>query len=262
MKYKRKDKVSIIVVSLNTKKLFLKTINSILKQKYKNFEIIVVDGKSTDGTKEIILKKKKYFSNYIIEKDKGIYDAMNKGITKSNGEWIIFMNSGDIFFNRLVLEKILSKNLSKVDIIFGDTLIDHKFMSVYKKSNYFQKYTVMMPFCHQSSLVKSCILKKNRFNLNYKLSSDFNFFFNSYNRKLKFHKYNGVISKVQALGQSDINRQKVLTENIKIFYRKKFYYNILFLINFKNFELIKAIIKFCLPYNFVKYFLKFKYSKL
>ena len=61
MKYKKKFKVSIIVVSFNTKKLFLKTINSILNQKFKNFEIIVVDGKSTDGTREIILKKKKIF---------------------------------------------------------------------------------------------------------------------------------------------------------------------------------------------------------
>ena len=98
MKYKKKFKISIIVVSLNTKKLFLKTINSILKQKYKNFEIIVVDGKSSDGTQEIILKKKFLFSKYIIEKDKGIYHAMNKGIDLSNSEWTIFMNSGDIFF--------------------------------------------------------------------------------------------------------------------------------------------------------------------
>ena len=73
MKYKDKLKFSIIVVSLNTKKLFLKTINSILKQKYKNFEIIVVDGESIDGTQKIIFKKKKYFSKYLIEKDKGIW---------------------------------------------------------------------------------------------------------------------------------------------------------------------------------------------
>ena len=63
MKYKKKIKFSIIVVSLNTKKLFLKTINSILKQKYKNFEIIVVDGESIDGTQNIILKKKNIFQN-------------------------------------------------------------------------------------------------------------------------------------------------------------------------------------------------------
>ena len=74
-------KVSIIVVSLNTKKKFNKTINSILKQKYKNFEIVVIDGKSTDGTKEIIFKKEIYFK-ISDKKDKGIYNAMNKGLIK------------------------------------------------------------------------------------------------------------------------------------------------------------------------------------
>ena len=262
MKFKNKIKFSIIVVSLNTKKLFLKTINSILKQKYKNFEIIVVDGKSTDGTQNIILSKKKYFSKYLIEKDKGIYHAMNKGIVLSKGEWIIFMNSGDIFINKFVLEKISKKDLSKYDIIFGDTLIDQKFIKVYKKSNYFQKYTLTMPFCHQSSLVKLKYLKKNLFDLKYKLSSDFNFFLNSYLKEIKFFKYNGLISKIEASGQSDMNRQKVFNENIKIFYTKKSYLKIVFLVYYKIFEFIKTLVKFCLPFKLVKYVLKIKYYKL
>ena len=262
MKYKKKIKFSIIVVSLNTKKLFLKTINSILKQNYKNFEIIVVDGKSIDGTQNIILKKKKYFSKYIIERDKGIYHAMNKGISLSKGEWIIFMNSGDTFFSKLILENISKKNFTKFDVIFGDTLIDHKFMNVYSKSSYFQKYTVTMPFCHQSTLVKLKYLKNNKFNLRYKLSSDFNFFLNSYSKRKLFFRYNKPISKVEASGQSDVNRQKVLTENIKIFYIKKSYLNILFLIYLKIFEFIKTLIKFFLPNKLIEYAYKIKYYKL
>ena len=186
---------------------------------------------------------------------------MNKGIALSKGEWIMFMNSGDIFFDRLVLEKILKENLSKIDIIFGDTVVDHKFMTVFKKSNYFQNFTVTMPFCHQSSLIKSYFLKKNIFDLNYELSSDFNLFFNSYRSKLKFFKYNGIISKVQSLGKSDTNRQKVFTENIIIFYKKKKYLNILFLINLKIFELVKIIIKICLPQIVIKNVIKLKYFK-
>lgn len=254
-------KVSIIVVSLNTKKKFTKTINSILKQKYKNFEIVVIDGKSTDGTKEIIFKKKKYISKFLIKKDKGIYHAMNKGVLLSKGQWIIFMNSGDIFFNNRVLENIFKKNISKYDIIFGDTQIDHNFIKVYKRSNYFQKNTVTMPFCHQSTLVKSEYIKKNLFNLRYQLSSDFNFFLNSYFKKINFFKHNGPISIVEAFGKSDVNRQKVLTENIKIFYMNKSYLNIFFLVYFKIFESIKALIKFCLPNNIIKYVLKIKYYK-
>jgi glycosyltransferase involved in cell wall biosynthesis len=99
-------KLSIVVVSLNTKNEFIKTIGSINSQVYKNYEIIVIDGDSSDGTVDEILKVKENFSNFIIEKDKGIYDAMNKGIRLSKGEWIFFLNSGDIFYNKNILEKI------------------------------------------------------------------------------------------------------------------------------------------------------------
>ena len=99
--------ISIVVVSLNTKNDFVKTISSIEKQEYKNYEVIIVDGDSIDGTKNEIIKKKKIISKTIIEKDKGIYHAMNKGIKVSSGRWIIFMNSGDIFYNKKVLKKLI-----------------------------------------------------------------------------------------------------------------------------------------------------------
>ena len=101
---------TIIVISLNTKKQFLKTINSIKKKTYRNYEIIIVDGLSNDGTIEEIKKIKKKNVRHIIEKDKGIYDAMNKGIKISNGKWLIFMNSGDNFINKNILKKISKKN--------------------------------------------------------------------------------------------------------------------------------------------------------
>ena len=100
---------SIIVVSLNTKKKFLKTIKSIKKQRFRNYEVMIVDGKSIDGTINEIKKIKNKKIKYIIEKDKGIYDAMNKGVAKSLGDWIIFLNSGDIFYNCDVLKKISLK---------------------------------------------------------------------------------------------------------------------------------------------------------
>ena len=90
------EKITVIVVSLNTKYDFLKTIKSIKQQNYKNIETIVVDGDSIDGTKTEILNDD-FIDQFIIEKDNGIYDAMNKGVKISSGDWIIFLNSGDIF---------------------------------------------------------------------------------------------------------------------------------------------------------------------
>ena len=254
-------KVSVITVAFNSVSFINDCLASVKLQKYSDIEHIIIDGASTDGTLSILESKRHQFATLISEKDRGIYHAMNKGIVLSKGEWTIFMNSGDVFINKCILEKISKKNLTTYDIIFGDTLIDHNFIKVYKKSNYFQKYTVTMPFNHQSSLVKLIYLKKNQFNLKYKLSSDFNFFLNSYSKKIKFFKYNGPISKIEASGQSDMNRQKVFNENIKIFYTKKSYLKIVFLVYYKIFEFIKNLVKFCLPLKLVRYVIKIKYYK-
>ena len=163
---------SIVVISLNTKSEFLKTIRTIKKQNYNKYEIIVIDGKSIDGTVEQIKKLGKNISSKIIEKDKGIYDAMNKGIRLAKGNWIIFMNSGDIFYNENILKK-LSKvclNFKDNEIIFGNTIIDNGHINYQVFGNYFRKNTVIMPFCHQSSVIKSSLLKKHLFDLNYTLS--------------------------------------------------------------------------------------------
>ena len=253
---------TIIIVSLNTKKQFLKTINSVQKQKYKNYEIIIVDGLSKDGTIEEIKKIKKKNIRFIIEKDKGIYDAMNKGIKSSKGKWLIFMNSGDNFKNTNVLKKLSKKNFSHQNIIFGDTIINYNFIKLYKEGKYFNNSTVMMPFCHQSTLVRAKLLKKNLFNLKYKLSSDFNFFLDAFNNKNMFLKYNGIISEVTAYGKSDLERQKVYRENIQIFLKKKFYSKVLFVICLKSIEFIKILFKSILPSKLIKYILKLKYQKI
>lgn len=80
-----------------------------MNQTFKDKEIIIIDGFSTDGTINKINELKKNFSKVIIEKDKGIYDAMNKGLRLSEGEWILFLNSGDILFNSSTLENIFKK---------------------------------------------------------------------------------------------------------------------------------------------------------
>ena len=168
--------LSVIVVSLNTKNEFLQTIKSIISQTYKNYEIIVVDGRSTDGTIKEIEKLKKNFSKIIIEKDKGIYDAMNKGSNLASGEWVIFLNSGDVFFNNQTLFNIFKQRVIKHDIIYGDTQVKYENLNYFANSSIFLKKTILMPFCHQSTIVKTDIVKKNKFSLKYKYSSDFDFF--------------------------------------------------------------------------------------
>lgn len=254
-------KLSIVVVSLNTKNDFIKTIKSIQNQKYEDYEIIVVDGDSSDGTYEEILKKKKIFSKIIIEKDKGIYHAMNKGIIHSNGKWVMFLNSGDILYKSSTLKSIFDSKIDTADVIYSDTIISKNNFKYYSIGNELKKNTVVMPFCHQSSIVKRDLLIKNLFDLNFKLSADFNLYLKLYNSKKSFRKIDTIISLVKGGGVSDTHRQKVFDENIKILVDNNLTRYLLKLYFLKFFEFIKKSIKFILPKRILIFILKIKYIR-
>ena len=91
--------LSIVTINLNNKIGLEKTIVSVINQKYRNFEFIIIDGNSTDGSVDIIQKYQDKITYWISENDSGIYNAMNKGIANSKGEYILFLNSGDYLFN-------------------------------------------------------------------------------------------------------------------------------------------------------------------
>lgn len=112
-------KLSIITINYNNKDGLQKTINSVIIQTYKDFEWIIIDGGSTDGSKELIEKYADYITYWVSEPDKGIYNAMNKGILASHGEYLLFLNSGDYFVNSDVLKKSVSL-LGEKDIYVGD----------------------------------------------------------------------------------------------------------------------------------------------
>ena len=132
-----KKKISIITVTKNSEKYLEKNILSVHKQKYKNYEHIIIDGKSTDKTIDIINKHKKKIKYFISEKDKGLYDAMNKGIKKSNGDIIGILNSDDIYYKKTleIVNKYFNK-YKKLDFLFG-SVHKHKLLHGYypKKLN-------------------------------------------------------------------------------------------------------------------------------
>ncbi len=99
---KNEPLVSVITVVLNNQKYLTKSINSVLKQSYKNFELIIIDGGSTDGTLEILRKNNNKIDFWISEKDKGLYDAMNKGIRLSRGSIISILNSDDTYYRNAI----------------------------------------------------------------------------------------------------------------------------------------------------------------
>jgi len=112
--------VTIITVNYNNCLGLEKTINSVIQQDYDNYQYLIVDGASEDGSVELINSFNNNEFNKIIEKDEGIYHAMNKAIGIANSEWILFMNSGDIFLDSSSLSSIMEKASSDIDVIYSD----------------------------------------------------------------------------------------------------------------------------------------------
>ena len=167
---------SIITVVLNAKEDLEQTIDSLRRQNFKNFEYIVVDGGSSDGTKNVILKNLDIIDKWVSEKDKGIYDAMNKGIALAKGKYIGILNSGDKYTEDGL--EIINRYLhnEKYDFIFGSVLK--------KVLRYgYRKYRIFWNFDFYSShssgffIKHDAQLKVGGYNLKYKISSDYDFFY-------------------------------------------------------------------------------------
>lgn len=206
-------KVTIVTVVYNGEDYLEETILSVINQTYKNIEYIVIDGGSKDKTLDIIKKYENNISYWSSEPDKGIYDAMNKGIIKATGEWINFMNAGDSFCNDDVLSKIFNElSDSDIDIIYGNTQG--------RKENKLKQYIPAslnllkkrMPFCHQSSFVKTSLLKSDLFDLSYRIAADYNLFYRLYKYRKKFRYFNMDIAIYDLNGISENKGLEVIKE--------------------------------------------------
>lgn len=176
-------KVSIITINLNNKEGLEKTIKSVVSQTFSDYEFIVIDGASTDGSVDIIQLYKNSISFTLSEPDKGIYQAMNKGIKVAKGEYFYFLNSGDIFFNNNVLKNIFEAN--KVEkFICGNFYFDYKGklqkFEIYKNRDWtFSLYDIFSDgLCHQAFFIKKEMFEKyGYYDENLRIASDFKLFF-------------------------------------------------------------------------------------
>ncbi len=171
-------KVSVITVVFNNEEFIEKTILSVANQTYKNIEYIIVDGGSTDGTINIIKKYEEHISKWISEKDKGLYDAMNKGIKMSTGDYVWFMNSGDTIYEKTTLEKSIGFQ-GDADVYYGDTMIvdeNGKEIGLRRlrppKNLNWRHFIHGMLVCHQSVIVKKSISELYQWH-DYPHSADF-----------------------------------------------------------------------------------------
>lgn len=179
--------ITIVTVCYNAVTTIEQTILSVINQTFTNIEYIIIDGGSIDGTIDIIKKYAKNISVWISEPDKGIYDAMNKGIELATGQWINFMNSGDLFYNSNTLNNIFGKKIINADIIYGDRLSRCSFGEFYHKVDSLDKFNKFFPLFHQSIFIKTEVAKKNKFDLKYKICADYNQMYQLYKNNYSFY---------------------------------------------------------------------------
>jgi len=173
-----KPKISIITVNYNNLKGLKKTVEHVKNQTYKEFEYLVIDGGSTDGSANYLKQNNIFFDYWISEPDSGVYQAMNKGIGKATGEYLLFLNSGDHFYNTKVLEKN-HKALKDSDIIYFDLQViegDKQFIKTYPNTLSFS-YFVEDTLPHPATFIKKeAFLKTNLYKEDFKIVSDWKFF--------------------------------------------------------------------------------------
>ena len=214
-----KNKITIITVCQNAEKEIERTLESVYYQSYQNIEYIIKDGKSTDKTMEIIDKYKTLFQekgialNCSSESDKGIYDAMNTAVKMCGGDWVIFMNAGDAFYDDNVLSDVfMEKDWEKADVLYGHTLYrltKSEGIIVNHDSDFLN---LGWSLCHQSLFVKRYLLEKFPFECQYRIVAD-------YDQILRLKQKNYIFCKVNAI-ISDVDREGISSKMVYLRYKE------------------------------------------
>lgn len=217
---KEELKISVVTVSYNAVDTIEETILSVINQTYDNIEYVIIDGGSTDGTVDIIrkyadggseaLNHRHRITYWISEPDKGIYDAMNKGIAAATGDYINFMNAGDTFYVFSVIADIFNNEMDNAQVIYGSTFMRYCYGNYIVKPDAIEKITRVMPLCHQSVFVRLATIRQHPFRPIYGLAADHGSLLEIYkDASDSFRKYDCVIATYDAV--SGISSRNALT---------------------------------------------------
>lgn len=168
-------KLSIITVNYNNKAGLQKTIDSVVAQTWLDFEWIVIDGGSTDGGKELIEQYQDNITYWCSEPDRGIFNAMNKGVKYAKGDYCLFLNSGDRLHDNHVIEKVIPL-LSDSDFITGNECVvnsQYKEIRIRKNPSVFDKYQLLIGcLWHQSTFIRTSLLKERPYDETFRVVGD------------------------------------------------------------------------------------------
>ena len=171
--FRESMRISIITVNYNNRDGLKKTIESVVSQSFKDYEWIVIDGGSTDGSRELIRQYADYIHYWVSEPDSGVYNAMNKGIAQASGDYMSFLNSGDVYADEHVLQRVSDHAFSQ-DLVFGDWCLEYSDRQVYvKEPEALSLHRLLYwSICHQAMFIKSSLLKQKGYDESYRIIAD------------------------------------------------------------------------------------------
>jgi glycosyltransferase involved in cell wall biosynthesis len=215
-------KLSVITVVYNNARDIERTMLSVINQTYPNIEYVVIDGLSTDGTLNI-LEKYRGSIKLLSENDKGIYDAMNKGLSMATGDYVLFMNAGDEISAPDTVAKVFA-TADDADIYYGETeMINDKGDSLGRRRHKAQEnftwrdFKYGMSISHQAIYVKRSLTEP--YDNRYRLSADIDWIIRAAKKAKKIIKVGGYIAKYQVGGMSKQKHRQSLVERFNIMKR-------------------------------------------
>lgn len=218
-----KPVLSVITIVYNNARDIERTMLSVLNQTYTGIEYIVVDGASNDGTLEIIKCYENRITKLISEKDKGIYDAMNKGLALATGDYVIFMNSGDEFYANDTVAKVFA-TAPDADIYYGETeMVNDERESLGQRRHQapekfnWRSFKYGMSVSHQAIYIKRILAEP--YDPQYQLSADIDWIIRAAKKAKKIVKVNGYVAKYLVGGMSKAKHKQSLLERFDIMKR-------------------------------------------
>ncbi|MFC3561576.1 glycosyltransferase family 2 protein [Pedobacter jamesrossensis] len=221
-------KLTVITIVYNNVRDIERTIKSVLNQTYRKIEYIIIDGKSTDGTMEVIEKYKNRISKIVSEPDKGIYDAMNKGLALATGDYILFMNSGDEIYDEQTVQNVFDSSPG-ADIYYGETeMYNDNWESLGRRRHEapeefdWKSFKFGMNVSHQAIYIRRSITVP--YDLKYKYSSDIDWIIKAAKKSSNIVNVHRYVAKYLVGGMSKKKHRESLKERFQIFSK---YYGLL-----------------------------------
>lgn len=226
-------KYTIITVTYNAQERIQKTMESVLQQDYCDYEYLIMDGESQDQTLDIVENMKNTYKQNVrvySQKDSGIYNAMNKGIEKADGDYILFLNAGDVLYERCTLSS-LAEQIARYGngIYCGNTcmMLEGKLLGIYEfKKNHRTVLDGLLHYkmpCHQSIIAPAYLLKKYFFDEKYKMRADYDWLVKCYRKGVKFQLVEDVIAGYDMSGMTSKIFNQLFMKNESEMIVKKYY---------------------------------------